>query len=1021
MHLMKRTLMQRMLIVFCWLQLSVMLASAQLTQSYIEPDAAFKQAKLLYQQEQFSLAYPLFKTLYNNGVKNSNMPDQVFAEAKYYYIICGLQLNEPAAATMAKGYIDLEHSVAHAQKTAYHLGVYYYHQQEFGDAIAYFDKTNIANLTNAQIAAMKFSKAYSYFVLQQFDKAKPLFNSIRQLPNNSNYVDANYYYGFLLFNEKNYAEAIQSFTIAEKDPDYQNIVPFYLAELYYFSGEKEKALNYAEFAIQKKGQYYDLQLKQLAGHILFEKRQFAKALPYLEAYVQTKDKVSREDVYELSYCYYEAKNWNKAIEGFKQIGSAQDSLAQNSMYLLADCYLKVDDPQNARTAFLFCYTNNSNPTQKEVSAFHYAKLSYELSYYDEAAKGFEKFINQYPASVYNYEAKELLISTLANTSSYKNALLLYDQLPNKTINALKLYPRILYGRIVELINDQQVAQADNLLDVLLQAQENGNYFSMANFWKGEIAYRTAKTDAAIGFMQQYLKAPMRNGEVNAQNARYILGYALLKNENYKLAKAQFELVAKSVSTAESNVEKDAVLRVADCLFMQKEYKQSLIIYDAAYNAGWNTADYALYQKAIIAGALNKQTDKLQLLAKLETEYPNSTYLPFAQMEAANAWLSDEAFEKALTPLYKVVNNPKASGLHPQGYLKLGIALFNLDKNDASLDQFKTLVSRYPNSTESDAAIEYIRNIFVEQQKPADYVGFMEKHGKPITVGEADSLSFRSAMIRYEAKDNAGAQSGFTEYILKYPDGRYKVESNYFLAEINIVQKNSAAALPFYTMVAKLAPNKYAERSILQAARIYYFDNKDYVNAAAYFEQLKKISLQQENRLEAMRGLVRCYFKTQQFTTAAPTAAELLLEKGIANDDKLMAGFVLAKNEQSAKNYDLALTQYKSLLLFGKSEITAETQYNIAFIQFGQEKLSDAEKSCFELIKKYGSYEHWVTRSYILIGDIYTKQKDYFNAEATLKSVADNAADEGLRKEASGKLAAVLIEKNKNAKVEAPKN
>ncbi|MFX7548728.1 hypothetical protein ABTJ50_20530, partial [Acinetobacter baumannii] len=82
------------------------------------------------------------------------------------------------------------------------------------------------------------------------------------------------------------------------------------------------------------------------------------------------------------------------------------------------------------------------------------------------------------------------------------------------------------------------------------------------------------------------------------------------------------------------------------------------------------------------------------------------------------------------------------------------------------------------------------------------------------------------MMRYEAKDNSGAQSGFTAYVLKYPDGKYKVEANYFLAEINIVQKNSAAALPFYTMVAKLAPNKYAERSMLQAARIYYFDNKD---------------------------------------------------------------------------------------------------------------------------------------------------------------------------------------------------
>ena len=1018
---MNRNLMQRVLIVFCFIQLFIGAVTAQLTQTYIEPDADFKQAKLLYQQEQFSLAYPLFKTLYSNGVKNSNIPDQVYAEAKYYYIICGLQLNEASAATMARTYIDLENNLAHAQMTAFHLGTYYYRKQSFGESIAFFDKTNIENLSNAQIAEMKFCKAYSYFVLQQFDKAKPLFNSIRQLPNNPNYIDANYYYGFLQFNEKNYSEAIQAFMIAEKAPDYQNIVPFYLSELYYFSGEKDKALNYAELAIQKKGQYYDLPLKQLAGHILFEKRQFAKALPYLQEYVERKEKVSREDIYELSYCYYEAKNWQKAISGFKQIGSAQDSLAQNSMYLLADCYLKVDDPANARSAFLFCYTNNSNPTQKEVSAFHYAKLSYELNYFDEAAKGLERFIQQYPTSSYNYEAKDLLLSTLANTSSYKNALLLYDAMPNKTITAIKLYPRILYGRIVELINDQQIAQADNLLDVLLQAQENGNYFSMANFWKGEIAYRTGKTDAAIAFMLQYLKAPARNGEVSSQNARYILGYALLKKESYKQAKEQFELVAKSVATATNNVEKDAVVRAADCWFMNKEYKQALNIYDGVYNAGWSAADYALYQKAIIAGALNKSSDKLQLLAKLESEYPQSNYLPFGQMETANAWLGEEAFEKALSPLYKIINNPKASALYPQAYLKLGVALFNLDKNDASLDQFKILVNRYPNSTESDAAIEYIRNIFIEQQKPAEYIGFMEKNGKPVTVGEADSLNFKSAMIRYEAKDNSGAQSGFTEYVLKYPDGKYKVEANYFLAEINIVQKNSAAALPFYTMVAKLAPNKYAERSMLQAARIYYFDNKDYTNAAIYFEQLKKIALQQENRLEAMRGLVRCYFKTQQYTPAAPTAAELLLEKGIANDDKLMAGFILAKNEQLAKNYDAALTQYKSLLSQGKSEITAETQYNIALIQFYQHKLADAEKSCFETIKKFGSYDNWVTKSYILIGDIYTEQKDFFNAEATLKSVVENASDPILKKEASDKLAVVLVEKNKSAKVEAPKN
>ncbi|MFX5522733.1 hypothetical protein ABTD78_25995, partial [Acinetobacter baumannii] len=75
----------------------------------------------------------------------------------------------------------------------------------------------------------------------------------------------------------------------------------------------------------------------------------------------------------------------------------------------------------------------------------------------------------------------------------------------------------------------------------------------------------------------------------------------------------------------------------------------------------------------------------------------------------------------------------------------------------------------------------------------------------------------------------------------------------------------------------------------------------------------------------------------------------------------------------------------------------------------QHKLADAEKSCFETIKKFGSYDSWVTKSYILIGDIYTEQKDFFNAEATLKSVVDNATDPVLKKEAADKLEAVIVE------------
>jgi len=220
------------------------------------------------------------------------------------------------------------------------------------------------------------------------------------------------------------------------------------------------------------------------------------------------------------------------------------------------------------------------------------------------------------------------------------------------------------------------------------------------------------------------------------------------------------------------------------------------------------------------------------------------------------------------------------------------------------------------------------------------------------------------------------------------------------------------ALKYYVAVANEAPNKYAERSALQAGRIYYFDLQDYSNAANYYAIVKNIALQQENKLEAMRGLLRCQFKTQQFAQAAPNAAELLLQKGIANDDRLMAGFVIAKNDFNDKKYPSALAGFQNLLALGKSEITAESQFRIAEILFLTGKLDESEKTCFEVIKKYGSYTYWVTKSYLLAGDIYFTQKDFFNAEATFKSIAENSIIPELKAEATNKLNAVLSEKSK---------
>ncbi len=1007
--------------VFLFLLLSGSFASqqgnAQLTQYHEDPDAVFKNAKDLYQKEQFSLAYPVFKSLYSNGFEQSNIPSTIRLESKYYYIVCGLQLNDETAVPKAVAFIELENNPARTQMMNFHLGEYYYRKQDFPNAQAYYTGANIANLSNREIAEMKFHQAYGFFVMQQFDKARPLFNTIRQLPGDPNYLDANYYYAFICFNEKKYAEALTSFQIAEKLPAFQSVIPFYLAEIYYFEGDREKALAQGREALQKGGQFYDLELKQLVGHILFEKKAFSEALPFLEKYVDGNTKVRREDLYELSFCYYEARNWEKSIEGFKQLGGAQDSLAQNSMYLLADAYLKTDDKPNARTAFQFCASNNSNAVQKEVSAFNYGKLSYELGYLDPALQAFQSFLKTYPSSIYAQEAKELLVNTLANTSNYKKALALYESLGVKSDNVVRLYPRLLYGASVEYINDQDINKADQLLTTLLEVPYNQAQLPLADFWKGEIAYRNGQIDACIGFFLEYLKKPVTNGEVNTTNARYSLAYGYLKSENYDLARNYFEMISSSVSPSSTAIELDAYVRAADCYFMNKNFTRALSMYNSVINQHLPAADYALFQKGIIAGAQNRNTEKVSLLESLDKQFPSSPLLPNANLEIANTYLADENFQSAITPLQKLIAEPASSPMVPKAYLKLGIAYFNLNKNEASLENFKKLVTSYPNSQESDAAIDYIRNLFVENQQPGDFVDFMKKNGKPITVSEEDSLTYRSAILRYEAKDQAAAKTGFQQYLNRFPDGRKHIEANYLLAEIFAADKSLTEALPYYKAVADESQNPYSERSTLQVARIYYFELKDYVNAEKYFITLKTLASQQENRLEAMRGLLRCQFKAEKWTEAAANAGELLQEKGIATDDRMMANMVVAKNLQTKNEPDQAIAAYKQVIASGKSEYAAESQYRIAEILLSQNKLPEAEKAGFEVIKKMGSYIVWVTKAYLLLGDVYVQEKDWFNAEATYKSIVENATIPELKTEAQEKLDKVLEEKNKTNKVE----
>lgn len=991
---------------------------AQPTHTVTDAEKKYKDAKELFVKEQYALAYPLLKVLKeqypDNRISNHTYIND---DLSYYYIVCELKLQQPVAEDEATHYVEVVNNEPRRQLMSYHLAKFYFTKDDFNNAINYYERAGLDNLSNEEIADAKFERAYCYFNLKQFAEAKPLFDEIHQLPDNKYYFAANYYYGFISYYDRQYNEALKAFKLVETKDEYKGVVPYYIAEIYYFQGKKDEALRYGESVLARGSTlYYEKEMKLLIGQLHFERKNFAKALPLLEYYVNNTDKVDKEVLYELSYCYYQANQLTKAIEGFKQLSGQKDSLGQNSMYLLGDCYLRTNQKANARTAFQYCAYNNSNAKQQEVSRFIYAKLSYELGYQDIALNELKKFLNDYPNSEYETEAKELLVGLLANTNNFSDALKLYESMGKPTVAMQKVYPRILFGRAVEYINDQQIIRADELLTKVLADQYAGPILPFVNFWKGEIALRNQKHDEAIKYFTAYLQSSVpTQGEANPAAARYNLGYSWMKKENYKQALNYFEQVTKSVTVVSSPMEQDAYVRSADCYFMNRDFAKANTMYDNIINNALPQSDYAYFQKAMIAG-VKSSTEKIRTLNTLTRQYPQSSLVTDVNMEIANTYMADEKFRDAIPYLNNILNAPDAGGLKPTAYLKLGLSYYNIDDNKNALANYQALIQKYPQSPEADDALYNVKSIYVEEGRPNDYVELMRKNGKNISVSEADSLNYTAAELKYNANDCAAAITGFNSYLTQYPNGAFALEANYYRSECYLKSKDFKNALVGYDYVNAKGLNRYFEKATLEAARINYFELKEYAAAKKYFESLLSGSANQDNQLEALRGLVRCQYLLKDYAKANETAKTLLTKKGISTDDKSIAFLVLGKSQQLGNDCVLAISSFKSCAAINKSAWGAEARYEIANCQFTSGNLAAAEKSAMAVIKETGSYDFWVTRSYILLGDIFMQQKDYFNAKATYESVAKNSVIPELKNEAQQKLDKAIEEEKVGSKI-----
>ncbi len=931
-------------------------------------------------------------------------------KARFIICVSGLKTNAYNAIDSAEKFIDETPNPAYRQRTAYALAQYYFHHNQLTDAIPYYEMAGIANLSNKEIANAKFELAYCYFNNQEFDKAKPLFSSIKSYASSYNSA-GNYYYGLLAYNQGNYKEALESFKKIENEQQYRTIVPYYIAEIYYFTGDRKRALDDALRLIKRSEKsFYDKELHLLAAQVLFEDQRWGDALPYFEEYYNSVDRIRKEDLYEMAYCYYRVNEWKNAIEKFKPLSSTRDSLGQTAMYLLGDCYLKTGDKKSARNAFSICADMPFNPGQQEASTLLSAKLSFEIGYYDAAITYVNTLLANFPRSQYRDEAKTLLSALLIKTSNYADAYKALQDVTNKDATYRKTFQRVAYGYGIQQLQAGNLAEAYSLLQQSLQYPVDDTYAAAARFWLGDVAYKLHRYPDALTTTMQFVNNLNNRNEVyhlspsaTLYNAYINLGYTSMELNDFEAAQNYFNKAQEEGKGTEAASSFNATLREADAVFMQKDYAKAITLYDKVIAANGEDADYASFQKAVILGLMGKPAEKSAILQSLINTTPPSPYSYDARYELALTYIETDKYQQAIDMLMPLTEAYERRNMAPKAWMKIGFAYQQMNNDSKAIDVYKKIVSEYPASEERLAALDALKSLFIENNQPEAYASLLKENNIASSGDNTlDSTFYAAAEAQFAAGNREAAKKAFASYLQQYPNGVFANKAHYYNAELHYQAKEYSEALAEYNAVLGNGWNDFTENSAKRAAAI-ATQNKDDEAALRYYTILRNASMDNENLQLAYNGMMQAQFHLGHYDEAAAYADTLSSLPGLDETTLDNVRLYKAKALQQFGKNDAALPLYEQLQTSKTGAIAAESRYHVAEIYFEQGKYKEAEGAANNTIKNAGSNDYWIVKSYILLADVMARQKDYFNAKATLQSIIKNAKIAELKQEAAKKL------------------
>lgn len=995
---------------------------SQSTEKYKSKYARFYTGEELFEKKKYSAAQEEFR-LFTEELSAIN--DPLYVKAKYYGAVSALKLYHADAEKLLLDFLKEYPESIYKQTVYLELGRYYYQKKKYDQTIEWLTAIDIYDLNEEDKHEYYFKLGYAYFREDDLKPARDAFYEIINIE--SQYQSpALYYYAHIAYTEKSYQTALEGFTRLKTDPSFKEVVPYYIAQIYYLQGKYDMLLEYAPGVIDSTTAKNQIGMAHLIGDAFYRVGKYDEAVPFLEDY-NNKSATTRDEDYQLGYAYYKSGNFEKAIPVFDKVAKTKDELGQVALYHIGECYLQSDSYLYARNAFEAASVLPFDAAIEEDALYNYAVLSYKLDYnpFDEAVEALNLYLDRYPSSPRRQDVYQYLVNVYTTMKNYKSAIESIDRIENKDFKMKNAYQIMAYNYGVELFENGEMPAAIEAFKLVKKYPIDPKLNAMSWYWRGEANYSQADYNAAIVDYRKFIDEPGSYGIDAHNDAYYNIAYCYFKQQDYESAIQSFRIFTQDQNEMHKTKVTDAYLRIGDCYFVNKEDEtikpdddNAILFYQKAISTGGGQLDYAKYQIGLSYGFKKNYNEKAKYMLDIVNNHSKSILAVPALYEVGESyrllWNGDDAAVKQKALKYYnqlLLDHPS----HPKvvdAIYQIGMLHFISKEYNTAEKQFLKIINEYSESDKKKEALNRLQDIYTNLNQTDKYFALLETIGQGIEQEARDTIMFNAAYSVYQDSMYSEAAKSFQRYIDEFEKPIQELNALYYLADSYNNSGQKEKGIEIFKRILKRPANFYTEEAA-EVVSQYEYDAKNYAIALEYYTILENAATYPENKLKAEIGMMRCYTFEKEFGVAKIYANKVLVDPLSLDNVKIEAEYVLGKAALESLDFEAAITAFRGVTKKTASSLGAESQYSIALIYHLQEEFKKSETEVRLMMKEFASYDFWVAKSLIVQAKNSIGIDDYVQAEFTINSVLKGykVKDDGIIDEANEVMQVIQAYKN----------